>query len=921
MRNAPLGWIILGGWLGLWPALAHADYLSDARQAINKGDLKSAQIDLRNAVRADPQNAEAHFWLGKIVLELGDPVAAEREAKAALDRGYNPQLSVQLYAQSLLSQQKFNDLLAQLQPGGKDGALDAQILVARGFAQLGLRQPDEAQKSFTKAEQAAPTMVEPLLAQARLAAARGDLVAAQGKIDHALEVQPKSPEARLAKAQILRGKGDNAGALAVLDQALADQPESMQARVERAGLLLGAGQTDKANADIDIVLKATPNNVQALYLRAVEQVAQGDFKTADVSIEHLSTHLAQIPRGYFLQAIVKERLGQLEQAEDAAQRYLARAPNDLAAYNLLARIEFEKRHPDLAIKTLAKLEESGQGNTETYDLLGRAYAATGRGDEAVKAFQKAQSLAPDNTEVQSRLASALMSAGKPDAAMVDLESLLGKAPKQPEVGEALFFAALATADLGKATEAVAKVRQAEGDTPVVQNLEALLKLVNLDYAGAQAAFAAIAKNAPDFVPAKINLARVMSMQGNSAEGGAVLEGILDKAPTTEPALTMLVNYDLQSNQFPKAVALIERAHAAAPDNVQLTAALAQVYIRVGSPEKAVDLIDQYKAGAGNANLLAVKAGALIAQGKKGEAEQIYQQILKTTPEALGVRRQLVALLVGESNYEGARAVLNAGLAASPRTYALLEDYVQLDFKAGGADMALGTAERLYAQDRDNGQARALKGDALMTASRTDDAIAAYSEAMAAEPSQFLMSRLAAAQLRGGHADAAVKTVSDWVAKHPDDLASIGQLGEIDIAAKRYDDAAANLKAVLAKRPLNAVALNNLAWVKQQQKDPSAEGLARQAYMLQQGPQTADTLGWILTTTGKSDTGVVLLRQASSEARNDPQILYHFAVALNNTGRKDEAVKLLTALVSSEGTFADKDQAKTLLDQLKSPNAG
>ena len=57
---------------------------------MQKGDLKAAQIDLRNAVRSDPQNAEAHYWLGRVSLELGDPVAAEREASAARDRGFDP---------------------------------------------------------------------------------------------------------------------------------------------------------------------------------------------------------------------------------------------------------------------------------------------------------------------------------------------------------------------------------------------------------------------------------------------------------------------------------------------------------------------------------------------------------------------------------------------------------------------------------------------------------------------------------------------------------------------------------------------------------------------------------------------------------------------------------------------------------------
>ena len=75
------------------------------------------------------------------------------------------------------------------------------------------KNPDDAQASFALAEQTAPNAVEPLLASARLLAARGDLEGALGKIDRALNAQPKSTDALLAKAEILRGKGDSAGAL------------------------------------------------------------------------------------------------------------------------------------------------------------------------------------------------------------------------------------------------------------------------------------------------------------------------------------------------------------------------------------------------------------------------------------------------------------------------------------------------------------------------------------------------------------------------------------------------------------------------------------------------------------------------------------------------------------------------------------
>ena len=65
MSKRHLGWLLVTVWLGLMPSIGHADDLADARKAIQKGDLRAAQINLRNAVRSDPQNAEAHYWLAE----------------------------------------------------------------------------------------------------------------------------------------------------------------------------------------------------------------------------------------------------------------------------------------------------------------------------------------------------------------------------------------------------------------------------------------------------------------------------------------------------------------------------------------------------------------------------------------------------------------------------------------------------------------------------------------------------------------------------------------------------------------------------------------------------------------------------------------------------------------------------------------
>jgi putative PEP-CTERM system TPR-repeat lipoprotein len=916
MRFRSLGWLLLSATMGIWPMAAHADYLSDARDALKKGDIRAAEIDLRNAVRSDPQNGEAHYWLGRVSFELGDPVAAEREASAAIDRGFDPHLADRLLGQALLAQSKFNDILQKFQPEGKDADLDATRLVFRGYAEIGLRQPDAAQKAFNDAEQVAPNAVEPLLAESRLLQARGDLAGAQAKVDKALAVQPKSAEALLAKSQFLRAKGDLNGSLAVLDGLLKDQPSVVQARLDRAGLEIALNKMDLANQDIAMILKATPGNVRAIYLQAVEAAQAKDYKGADADLGKIAAYIPNIPRAYMLLAVVKEQLGQFEQAEDAAQRYLGRAPNDVAAYTILARIEFAQRRPEQVINTLEKVTASGKGDAETYDLLGRAYAATGRAEDAVKAFQQAQSLAPNDIGVQTRLATIRMGMGQPGAAMDDLEHTLELAPKAPAVGEALFFAALATGDMNKAADALAKVKAAQGDTPVVDNLSGLLQMSNLDAADAQKTFAAITQAHPDFMPAQINLARVMAMQGDGAGAEKILAAVLTEHATSEPALTMLASDYAQSNRLSDAIALLERAHAAEPENTKIIDGLGDLYIRAGNAQKALDLVGQTKGAIASSNeVLSLKGSAQLALAQKDQARDTYTQILKQDPSLLAVRRRLVGLLIEAGDFENARNLVKAGMTLAPRNYQLLLDYVMIDLKATGVDAALSSADQLISQDQDFTPARALKGDVFLAANRPEDAAKAYADAMATGPSTMLLTRLVGAQLRAGHADVANALVADWLTKHPDDLVALEQAAELAIAGGHLDVAAKHLQGILAIKPHDSIALNNLAWVYQQQHDPRAMDLARQAYVLAPGAQTADTLGWILTTGGKADTGVLLLRQASAQAASDPRVQYHYAVALKDTGDKADAIKLLTAVVAVKADFTEKPQAQQLLDEL------
>ncbi len=55
-------------------------------QLVAGGNLRAAEIELRNAIQESPQDPLLRSQLAQLYLQLGDPISAEREARAARDR-------------------------------------------------------------------------------------------------------------------------------------------------------------------------------------------------------------------------------------------------------------------------------------------------------------------------------------------------------------------------------------------------------------------------------------------------------------------------------------------------------------------------------------------------------------------------------------------------------------------------------------------------------------------------------------------------------------------------------------------------------------------------------------------------------------------------------------------------------------------
>ncbi len=920
MRKLLLPALALAGAAGGgWYFLGHTgDPIRNARILLQKGDLRAAQIELRNAVKNDPRNAEAHLRLAQLQLQTSDPVAAEKELKVACELNCDRKVVVPLLAQSYLAQQRYADLLSDVKADPAAEPEDAaKAHVMRAMAQIGMGSNADARASLAAAERLAPDNQDAALTLARLLVVEKDLPGAERQVDRVLALNGKRADALVLKGQLLGAKGDGAGALDCLERAVAAAPGSLGMLLERANQYLVAGEDAKARADVGKVLAAEPENAGAVYLNMVLLVRAGRYADADLALEQLSAVIQRFPRGLYFQALIKSNLGQTEQAVDAALRYVAQAPTDFDGARLLARVELGAQRPERAVTVLNKAIAAGANTAETLDLLGRAYAIQGQAQLASATFQEAASLAPGSPEILTRLASTRMQLGDMPGATAALEKALDIQPRQPDTGEALVATALGSGDTEKAQAALDRLRQQNGETEMVGVLAGMVKLARMDLEGARTQFAAVADKFPASETARVNLGKVLILQNRKPEAEAVLNGLLAKNRADLEALAPLVQSLAGDGRLPEAIAAVDAARTAAPSNPALTAALADLETKAKEPRKALDMLRQaLESGPPPPVLLAAQARAQVADGDVNGAKATYRQILAGKPLDLETRRALVSLALNTNDLDGAEAALQEGLKLSPGNLGMMNTLVFAEQRRSGIAGALAMADELRRDPANMPAASVIKGDTFMGARRYGDAAAAFAAELKANPSTALVLRTAGALASGGGQEQAAQQLQAWLAQHPEDADATQMLATLDISAGRKQDAEQHLQKVLDKRPNDAVALNNLAWVYQSKGDPRARGLAQRAHLLAPSGETSDTLGWIMAKEGAAADALPLLKEAAKQRPNDRTVKFHLASALNTLGKPEEAAPILDAILDDAADFDDRGAAWSLRDRIK-----
>jgi tetratricopeptide (TPR) repeat protein len=678
--------------------------------------------------------------------------------------------------------------------------------------------------------------------------------------------------------------------------------------------------------------------------------------------------------------------GQYDKAEIEYKNVLQSHGLDPTAVARLAVIYFDQGRIAPAIQALTRASELQPENAEVRVKLGLAYLAVGRIDDARNAASLALERNPASDDAVMLLAEASQT---PKDRAVTRAQLRGLAKQNAAVLSALALLELRENRVKDAEALLTRALELGPKLSAANSLQGAVYLAQKDNARAVAAYAAAAaaaparspfriqlaqfhlqvgeiaaakkvleetiKNAPDYIPARMLLAKVLASEKNYDDAIAHMDKVLALDGTHPEALLLSAQLRLAKGEKEKAIITLETATRVYPNAPQAHLSLGSAYLANGEIGKATVSLSQAVALAPDLPAAVIALAELnVRQSNFIPAIVALQQLLKKNPaiaeaqlllatafrlqgnltEALAAYRQLAvvdpknfpahlfagAILMQQGKLAEARTALGKAVELAPDDLTAVDQLITLDLMEKKAPDALRRVNDLVARSPKDGRLQILLARVLSAQADFSGAEAALRKAIELQPDS-LDPYLSLVQLLVStkQQDKALTDLKQAVAKNPKDIRPLMLMATLHEQQKDFASARQAYEQVLVIEPKAAVALNNLAFIYSEHagdQDKAFEYAQRARDLLPNQWETADTLGWILYKKQQFTRALPLLEEAVAKNPDSAELRYHVGMAYYNTGNEAKSRLALERALELNKTFTGADEAAEALALLK-----
>jgi len=899
--------------------------LQRAEASLDKGEYRAAMIDLQNYLSDHPDDSRARAQLGLALLELGDVQGAEAEVRKARELGAAAADLLVPECRLMASRNAYERILAECSAGTGDPVRDAELLVVRGGALLGLARNDEAVDAFRAAVAAAPDLLTAYQGLAvALQVTRGAEAArdAMGSAPSALKEQPRFWTAlggvemrgqQLEVAAQAFGK-----AVELSEGGDLDSPDRLVALAGLTEVQLRMGETQAAGLTSEKLLKAAPRAPLARILRAQAVAGAGDLAQARTLLEEVVSQSPEDVEARVLLGMVNFQLGNLGQAEMHLANAVARQPDNVRAQRLLTEVRSRVMTPEEALEALKRSMVKAGNDPALLALASQLSLQRGDREAALAYLNQASTAEGGRTPAGLlELAGGYLMAGEVERAVALLEQLPEESGDAGLRRESLLLTALL--QQGKGAEATARAEALVKRSP---ESSASRILAGALYAAlgrnelAREQFEEAARLAPGDVVPQVRLAQLDLAAGKPDDAAGRFQRVLDRDAKNLVASLGMSAVAMARRDVKDAERWLLKARADHPQSIDARLSLVQHYLARRDFGQAREAAREATRLAPDSAAVANGLGlAELGMGDSGAALGSFAKAARLEPAAYGYSLNMARAHMQRREAAAALDTVDAVLKSAPGLVPALGLGATIALQSGDVERAAGYIERLRLAAPGSPIQSRLDGDLAMAQKRYSDAVNEYARAADVAPDTALvMAQYRAATLAGRPSPH--KVVEVWLAQHPQDVVARIALAEHYASGGERTRAIAAYEEGLKQGPNNPVLLNNLAYLYYRQGDPRALETAERAYAA--APNVAaiqDTYGWLLVEAGKLDDGLQLLRKSAQGLQDSPEAQYHFGVALARRGETAEARRVLEKVVAGSGPEDIKAEARRAMGAL------
>lgn len=899
-------------------SLTDVEYVQRAKDFQDKGEIRASIIELKNALRTNAKNAEARWLLGKAYIGVGDGTAAEKELRRAETLGIDRGGLIIPLAKSLLLQGDTSKLLSEIQPLASQSDQDkAETHALRGNAYFGNEQIDDAKKAFSVALELVPNLVTAQVGQARIAAVQGKLKEATSWLDKALAIDSDFAEAWSLVGDLKHYSQDHAKAEEAYGKAIAIRQNNGEAYLKRAIVRIYLADYEGAASDIKLLEKRIKNHPEVDYVKGYLFFNQKKYAKAQTAFDVVLSKAPDDMRAVYYQGIVHARQNHLEQAERYLNQFLNAFPNSVTTAKLLGTVRLSRGDYIGAESVLMSLLERHPNDVEILNLLGEAMLPQRKSKEATGYFRRVIAEQSDSAPAHVKLGLGLIMQKQYEAGIQALKIATKANPQLLSADYVTIQGYLKANEFDKAIEAAELLHKKQQDSPHPLTLMAGAYLAKGDKAKARELLLQALQISPGDPSAAANLARLELSKGNIDKARSLYEQILKHHPTHSETLVVLAQQEASQGHVKEAIARLEYAVRENPQKLRPRVVLASYYLRAGKPARVLSLVQEVSETVNtNPYLLGITGEAQLALNEVENAKVTFSKLVDLVPQSarayylLGNTHRLLNQL------DNANQAFNQALKIKPDFFPAKLALARLNLRQNHIKEADKSIRKLVKTYPSQPGVLALHGELAMRQNRPKDAVETYQKALDLAPSsQFAMS-LGAAQWQAGDKDGSLATYKKWLKESPLDAAVLFHLANSYLLLNRLDEAKSGFTKVVELSPDNALVLNNLAWLLRDEDPAKALAYAERALEIApNNPLVMDTLGELLLSQGQTKRALRFFENATKNAPDNLDILYHLALALTKSDNKDRAQQILKAMLAKQKPFANKQAAESLANSL------